>query len=111
MNYNHKDYHDIYKLGGRLSPNYIKSNGFKALRGNDRFYYDTYVYKDIIKLSIVIDIGEKGYTYEVTNNDHKTLYAPFYCWDGGCNLVLEEVLERVDKEFKKLYKMKIFSKK
>lgn len=112
MSYSHIDYHDIYKLGDNLlSPSYLKNNGFKSLKGNDRFYYDAYVYKDIIKLSIVIDISENGFTYEVTNNDWKILYAPFYSWDGGRNLMLEEVNRNIKKEFTKLYKKNILSKK
>ena len=89
MTYNYRNFHDTYRLGDNLSPSYLKRKGFKTLK-NDRFYYDKLVYKNIIKLSIIIDLSENDFSYEVINSDWKILYAPYYYWDGGKNIVLEE---------------------
>lgn len=110
MTYNYRNFHDTYRLGDNLSPSYLKRKGFKTLK-NDRFYYDKLVYKDIIKLSIIIDLSENDFSYEIINSDWKILYAPYYYWDGGKNIVLEEVVKEVENEFRYLNSINILKKR
>ena len=105
-----KDYNSIYEKYAvnflTITPELLVANGFK-LKG-DKAYFSKYVYKDIDKLNITIQLSNNSYEMNVIDTDHDQIYYPFYFWDSGKNLELEEVSDNVSKVFKAFYKKGIF---
>lgn len=96
------------KLHKKVTKDDLRKCGFRI--SGDHAWYDTWVYKNILRLSVVIDMSDGYWSHEVLDMDHGTIYPPYYFWDGGKNLVLEEVNENVTKEFERLCDRKIFWK-
>ena len=91
MNIN--DIHDKYLVHNKMDFNKLRNNGFRIY--GDHAYFNKFVYKDIDKLTIDIDLSDNTYTLTVTEVDHDEIYFPIYNWDCGKNYELEEVIENV----------------
>ena len=91
MNIN--DIHDKYVLHIKMDFNKLRNNGFKIY--GDHAYFNKFVYKDIDRLTVDIDLSDNTYTLTVTDMDHDEIYFPIYNWDCGKNYELEEVIENV----------------
>lgn len=91
MNIN--DIHDKYTIHNKMDFNKLRDNGFKIY--GDHAYFNKFVYKDIDKLTIDIDLSDNTYLLTVLDVDHDEIYFPIYHWDSGKNYELEEVIENV----------------
>ncbi len=91
MNIN--DIHDKYIIHNKMDFNKLRNNGFKIY--GDHAYFNKFVYKDIDRLTVDIDLSDNTYTLTVTDMDHDEIYFPIYNWDCGKNYELEEVTENV----------------
>ena len=100
------DIHEKYVIHNKMDFNKLRNNGFKIY--GDHAYFSKFVYKDIDKLTIDIDLSDNTYSLTVLDMDHDEIYFPFYFWDSGKNYELEEVIERVTKTFDSLCDQKIF---
>lgn len=104
-----QDLHSYYKVNANVTKEKLRSYGFRLSKG--KCYYDSWVYKDFIKLTVIIDLSDLYYTYQVKNISSSSLYAPYYYHVGGKNLVLAAVTRNVKKEFEKLCESKILLEK
>ena len=91
MNIN--DIHDKYIIHNKMDFNKLRNNGFKIY--GDHAYFNKFVYKDINRLTVDIDLSDNTYTLTVTDMDHDEIYFPIYNWECGKNYELEEVIENV----------------
>lgn len=103
-----QNFHKEYRVNPEVTKDKLKKCGFRVSDG--KCYYDVWVYKDIIRLTIIVDLSDLYYTYQVLNMDHNSLYAPFYYHTGGKDLTLAVVNKKVKEEFKKLCKKSILLK-
>lgn len=104
-----QDLHSYYKVNADLTKEKLRSYGFRLSKG--KCYYDSWVYKDFIRLTVIIDLSDLYYTYQVKDINSGTLYAPYYYHTGGENQVLATVIRNVKCEFEKLCKSLILEKK
>ena len=54
--------------------NKLRNNGFKIY--GDHAYFNKFVYKDIDRLTVDIDLSDNTYTLTVTDMDHDEIYFP-----------------------------------
>ena len=64
-----QDLHSYYKVNANVTKEKLRSYGFRLSKG--KCYYDSWVYKDFIKLTVIIDLSELYYTYQVKNKSRK----------------------------------------
>ena len=94
-----------YKLKYDVSDKKLRDNGFK----NHKF--QCYIYKDIIKLIVSVDIEERWWNYLVFDENTNTIYAPYYNREYGKNLIIQELDGKIEDIFEEFVNSKIFIKK
>lgn len=89
----------------------LTSMGFVTYNGN-LFRFRKNLYKDLIYISIVIDLKEKDISYEVIDNNTNGLYIYFYNnTNKENNLVARQVTDKFNKIIDELSSNKIIKTK
>lgn len=78
-----------YKLNKNITEKELYDNGFRNSK------YQCFIYKELIKLIIHIDIEEKWWSYSVIDDSTKELYPAYYNTDFGRNEVVKTINYRV----------------
>lgn len=78
-----------YKLNKNITEKELSNSGFR----NDK--YQCYIYKELIKLVIHIDIEEKWWSYSVVDESTKELYPAYYNKNFGKNEVVKTINYRI----------------
>lgn len=78
-----------YKLNKNITERELYSSGF---RNNT---YQCYIYKELIKLVVHIDIEEKWWSYSVVDESTKELYPAYYNTNFGKNEVVKTINYRI----------------
>ena len=78
-----------YKLNKNITEIELYSSGF---RNNT---YQCYIYRELIKLVVHIDIEEKWWSYSVVDESTKELYPAYYNTDFGKNEVVKTINYRI----------------
>lgn len=88
MNIN--DIHDKYIIHNKMDFNKLRNNGFKIY--GDHAYFNKFVYKDIDRLTVDIDLSDNTYTLTVTDMDHDEIYFPMMIYILNVNLVIRFII-------------------
>lgn len=91
-----------YKLNKSVTENKLLKNGFSI-----NHTYQCFVYKDLIKLVLNIDIDEKWWNYKIIDVSTNELYSPYYNREFGNSDVVELVDIKLEQVLKEMVRNKI----
>lgn len=91
-----------YKLNKYVTTNRLLKNGFSI---NNT--YQCFVYKDLIKLVLNIDIDEKWWNYKIIDISTNELYSPYYNREFGNSDVVELIDIKLEQILKEMVRNKI----
>lgn len=94
-----------YRVNKEINETILKSNGF-----NRYSTYKCYIYKDLIKFVIHINIEEKDWDYQVIDVCNESLYTPYYDREFGKNSIICELDKKIENIINEMIKSKIFIK-
>lgn len=91
-----------YKLNKSVTENKLLNNGFSI-----NHTYQCFVYKDLIKLVLNIDIDEKWWNYKIIDISTNELYSPYYNREFGNSDVVELIDIKLEQILKGMVRNKI----
>lgn len=91
-----------YKLNKSVTENKLLKNGFSI---NNT--YQCFVYKDLIKVIINVDIDEKIWGYKIVDVSTSDLYSPYYYRNFGKSDVVELIDVKIEQILKEMVRNKI----
>ena len=91
-----------YKLNKSVTENKLLKNGFSY-----NHTYQCFLYKDLIKLLLNIDIEERWWNYKIIDVSTNELYSPYYNREFGNSDVIELVDIKLEQILKEMVRNKI----
>ena len=91
-----------YKLNKYVTTNRLLKNGFSI---NNT--YQCFVYKDLTKMIVNVDIDEKIWGYKIVDVSTGDLYSPYYYRNFGKSDVVELIDVKIEQILKEMVRNKI----
>ena len=96
-----------YKVPNNATPNQLKDYGFRQ-RTNNTYVLNKNLYKNIIRVKLILDLAEKIITWEVYDCTNQKQYFAFYNnVNGDNNRVAVKSIEEFNKIIEELMENKI----
>lgn len=96
-----------YKVSNSATPQQLKEYGFHQ-RTNNTYVLNKYLYKNIIKVKILVDLNDEVMTWEVYDVTNQKQYYAFYNnVNGNNNRIAVKSIEEFNKIIAELVENKI----